>query len=236
VEAQPETAKADMIRKLRLVHGVVRIVDYYGKTMQILLLYDSEESRSRAVELISRITNAERVTLIKSALPGSQTKRLTETDVAIIQALAMDARKPYATVAKELGFSIRTVKNRVEKLRREKTLFTYPELNMGLIPGLIPASLYYSYTNADVKESVDRAVRSHFDENYLWGFSDSEHAILVLSLIRMADVQNSVDWAKEQPGIAIAQLNIQTSCTTFPEKMAELLGRRLELFALQQNQ
>ena len=62
VLAQPESAKADMIRKIRLIQGVFAIQNFHGKGLKVLMLYDTEESRSRAVELISRITNAEKVT------------------------------------------------------------------------------------------------------------------------------------------------------------------------------
>jgi DNA-binding Lrp family transcriptional regulator len=237
VEVEPESAKADMMRKLRLVHGVVRIVDYYGKGMQILLFYDSEESRSRSVELISRITNAEKATQLKTGLPKSETKRLTESDYAIVGSLAMDARKPYINVAKELGFSSRTVKNRIEKLRREMTLFAVPELNMGDIPGLIPAAVSYSYMSSGAKSSVDKAMVSHFDERYLWGsFSDSEHAYIVLAASSMAEAERSLDWVRGQPGIAGARLLISVACPSFPENVQELFSRRrIEQSTLQEN-
>jgi DNA-binding Lrp family transcriptional regulator len=227
VEAQPESAKADMVRKLRLIHGVVSLVNYLGAPMRIMLLYDTDESRSRSIELISRITNAEKVTLFKFGVPRSETKRLTETDVAIIRTLATDARKPNAIVAKELGLSSRTVRNRVEKLRRDKTLFTLPELKVGNISGLIPADLSYSYTNVTMKDSVDRAMLSHFDPFYLWGgLSDPENGYLVLSLPNMGAVHNSLDWAKEQYGVASAHLDIPIECISFPDKFGEFLGRR----------
>jgi DNA-binding Lrp family transcriptional regulator len=228
VEVQPESAKAEMIRKLGLVHGVIRIAEFYGPGLQILLLYNSEESRSRTIELISRITNTEKMSQFRHSLPMSLTKRLTETDMAIIRALTMDARKPYVTVAKELGFSSRTVKSRIDKLRSERTLFAVPELKMGDIPGLIPAVIYYSYTAGEVKDSVDRAMVSHFDASYLWGmFSIPDQAYIVLSLSSMAEVQRSLNWTMEQPGVAVAQLDILVDVTGFPEKLGELVTSRV---------
>jgi DNA-binding Lrp family transcriptional regulator len=228
VEVQPESAKAEMIRKLGLVHGVIRIAEFYGPGLQILLLYNSEESRSRTIELISRITNTEKMRQFRHALPMSLTKRLTETDMAIIHALTMDARKPYVTVAKELGFSSRTVKSRIDKLRSERTLFAVPELKMGDIPGLIPVVIYYSYAEGDVKDSVDRAMVSHFDASYLWGmFSIPDQAYIVLSLSSMAEVQRSLNWTMEQPGVAMAQLDILVAVTGFPEKLGELMTSRV---------
>jgi DNA-binding Lrp family transcriptional regulator len=228
VEVQPESAKADMIRRLSLLHGVIRIAEFYGPALQILLLYNSEESRSRTIELISRITNTEKMKQFRHALPMSLTKRLTETDMAIIHALTMDARKPYVTVAKELGFSSRTVKSRIDKLRSERTLFAVPELKMGDIPGLIPVVIYYSYAEGDVKDSVDRAMVSHFDASYLWGmFSIPDQAYIVLSLSSMAEVQRSLNWTMEQPGVAMAQLDILVAVTGFPEKLGELVTSKV---------
>ena len=70
----------------------------------------------------------------------------------------------------------------VEKLRRENTIFTLPNLNLGGIPGSIAVYLSYTYSNREAKGSVDREVLSHFDANYLWGgFSDPERGFIMLS-------------------------------------------------------
>lgn len=225
VDVQPESGKVDMIRKLKLVHGVIVIVNFYGRTLKIIILYDTEESHSRTVELISRITNADRVTVHQLALPRSETERLSETDVKIIQSLADDARKSSVLVAKEIGISTRTVRNRIEKLRREKTLFTLPNLSLGEIEGVITAYLSYAYTNNGMKGSVDRAMLAHFDANYLWGgFADPENSFLVLNASTIANVEKFLEWTKEQRGIARAQVNIPIKLFSFPEKLGELLS------------
>jgi len=224
VDVQPESAKKDMMRKLKLVHGVTVLVNFYGKALKIILLYSGEEELSRTVELISRITNTEKLTLYHFALPRSETTRLTENDLAIIQALAHDARKSSFVVAKELGISTRTVRNRIDKLRKEKTLFTIPNLSLADIPGLITAYLSYSYVNNEAKGPVDRAMLSHFDQNYLWGgFSDRENGFLVLNALTLADVQRFSEWAKQLRGVASTQVNIPIEMISFPEKLGELL-------------
>ncbi|HKW05863.1 MAG TPA: AsnC family transcriptional regulator, partial [Nitrososphaerales archaeon] len=223
VDVEPESGKADMIRKLKLVHEIIVIVNFYGKGLKIIMLYNGEKSRSRTVELISRITNAEKVTLYRIALPRSETAHLTETDLAIVLALADDARKSPVLVAKQLGLSTRTVSNRIEKLRKEKTLFTLPNLSLDNLPGVITVYLSYSYTNKEMKGSVDRVLLSHFDPNYLWGgFSDTEQGYLVLNAATMADVERFLEWTREQPGIVSVQVNIPVKLISFPEKLAEL--------------
>ena len=58
VDVQPESAKADMIRKLRLVDSVIMLMNFYGKAVRIFVTYNTDESYSRTVELVSRIANA----------------------------------------------------------------------------------------------------------------------------------------------------------------------------------
>lgn len=230
LEVGEEYAKPDMIRKLGLIHGVLVIINFLGKAMKITLLYNSEESRSRTIELVSRITGAELVRISKMTLPSSETEKLTETDEAIIHALSKDARRSTADVAREAGVSSKIVRNRLDKLRKEKTIFMFPNLNMTNIEGFIPVVLSYTYTRPEVKSEVDSSFLAHFESNYLWaGFWDLEYGTIVLSAPTMADVPRSLGWAKAQIGVGTARVDIPLQLFSFPEKLGELLRtRRLE--------
>jgi DNA-binding Lrp family transcriptional regulator len=227
VDVQPESAKADMIRKIKLVDSVVTLTNFYGKALRILVMYNSDKSYSRTVELISRITNGETMMKAKMALPRSETGRLTKTDVAIIRAFSKDARKPYVLVARELGLSTKTVRNRVDRLRKENTTFMLPSLNIGRVRGLIPVSLSYAYSNNGAKGSVDQAILSSFEASYLWaGFSDPNSGFVMLSAPTMADVQGFLERTKSLGGISSARVDIPTEQFIFPEKLIELLEQR----------
>lgn len=236
VDVQPESGKSDMIKKLKLVHEITGIVDFYGTGLRLFMIYNGDVSRSRTIELISRITNAEKITQSRMALPRSETKHLTATDVAIIRALSNDARKSALVVARELGLSTKTVRNRVERLRRENTIFPFPILNIECVPGIIPIYLSYVYTNNEAKASVDRAVITHFDANYITGsFPDPGMGHVVISASSMADAKKFSDWTKSQPGITSARVDIPTATFMFPEKLIELVELRDEKEALQKN-
>ncbi|MGI0035474.1 MAG: AsnC family transcriptional regulator [Nitrososphaera sp.] len=235
VDVQPESEKADMIRKLKLVDGAIMILNFFGRALKILTMYSTNESRSRTVELISRITNAERITQSRMPLPLSRTKLLTETDVKIIGALSKDARKSSALVAKELGLSTRTVRNRTDRLRKENTIFTFPSLNIYGIAGLIPVYVSYTYCNG-AKSSVDRAMLTHFESSYLWGgFYDPDRGFLMLDAPTIGDVPRILEWAKSQPGIASARIDFPIEQFSYPEKFTELLQLGGEGVALQKN-
>jgi hypothetical protein len=131
--------------------------------------------------------------------------------------------------ARILGLSTRTVRNHVEKLRRENTIYALPNLNMGGIPGLIPVTLSYSYSKSESKSMVDRAMLARFEASYLSVmFSDPDRGYIWLSAPTMADVQDSLEWAKSQPGVASARTDILTRTLVFPEKLIELIKLRNE--------
>ena len=236
VDVQSEATKPDIIRKLRLVHEITGIVNFYGTGLRIFMIYNGDESRSRTVELISRITNAERIIPCRMPLPRSETRNLTETDVAIIRALSNDARKPSVLVANELGLTAKTVRKRVDRLRKENTIFPFPILNMASIAGLIPIYLSYVYSNSGAKTSTDREIVSHFDANYITGsFADPNIGNVVLCAPAMADVPKFLEWAKSQPGIASARADILIETFMFPEKLIELFELKHEKATMREN-
>lgn len=234
VDVSPESAKDDMIRKLRLIDSVVTLSNFLGSALTVLFMYNNEEVRSRTVELISKITNAELAVETRMALPKSETKRLTSTDLAIVRSLSKEARKPSVLVAKELGLSAKTVRSRIDRLRKEGTIFTIPDLNLGKVQGLIPAWLSYSYTNSNVKTLVDRTMLKRFELNYLWAnLSDPDNCFIVLSAPTVADVKRFLDWARSQPGVASARIDIPTEMVSFSEKLSEQYAFREESGVLQ---
>ena len=229
LDVQPESAKPDMIRKLKLVGEVTGLLDFYGSALKLVVMYGSEEMRSRTIELISRITNAESMTQIRWTLPQCKTERLTEADAAIIRALSHDARRSLSQVAKHVGLSTRTARNRAGKLRTDYAVFALPSLNMGGIPGLIPLVLSYSYSRSGVKAAVDRAMLARFAARYISvEFADPENAYLMLSASTMTDIGEYQEWAKSQPGVASVRTDILTRVMMFPEKLTELLERRAD--------
>jgi DNA-binding Lrp family transcriptional regulator len=222
VDASPGP-KDDMLNELKLVHGVVAILDFQGDSIGLVLLHDSEQTLSRTVELISRITHAENITRIHVKFPASLWSRLTDTDWAIIRNLEKDALKPYVQVAKELGVTPRTVKNRLQRLERQNALVLHPTLDIASVDRMVCLVLFYSYTNHEAKSAVDQAMLSHFDDSYLWGtLTDQERAYLVLVAPTQASVKQHLKWTKRVPGVAGAKAQIVVESINLWENAIDL--------------
>lgn len=215
--------KEDMLNELKLVHGVVTILDFQGDSIGLVLLHESEQALSRTVELISRFAHAENVTRINVKFPAPLLSRLTDADWAIILNLKKDALKPYVQVAKELGVTPRTVKNRLQRLERQNALVLHPTLDIASVDRMVCLVLFYSYTNHEAKSAVDQAMLSHFDDSYLWGtLTDPESAYLVLVAPTQASIKQHLKWTRRLPGVASARAQIVVESINLWERAIDL--------------
>jgi DNA-binding Lrp family transcriptional regulator len=223
VDTPSRSPKQDMIRKLRLVHGVTTILDHYGDSFSVIVLFESEESLSRTVELISRITNAENVTRFRLVFPTVHIDHLTDTDWAIMRSMGKDALKSHVQIAKELGITARTVKNRLQRLEAGHAFVILAAVDLASIDGMIGLILLYSYANHGVKGAVDEAIIARFEGNCLFaGLDDPERAYLTLVAPTMASVKPFLEWAKQQPGVATARIEIVVESIRLSERVIEL--------------
>jgi DNA-binding Lrp family transcriptional regulator len=236
VDTAPKS-KENMIMKLKLVHGIFVILDYHGDSLGIVLFYESDQSLSRTIKLISRITNAENITQFRSFFRSEQTNRLTDTDWAIMRNMEADALKSYVQIAKELGFTARTVKNRLQRLESQHALVVPPVLDIAAIDRMIGLVLYYSYMRQEMKNVVDQAILSHFDGSYLWArLTDPERAYLILVAPTTASVKTYLEWTKQQAGVASARAEIVAESINLWEKVSQLFQRQTVLFQSSRHQ
>ncbi len=227
VDLPQESSKGDAMQKFRLLKGAVAVTNFYGNSLGIILFYESEESLRKTVDRISRITNAERVTEVQMHFPPCETKDLTPTDWAIIRSIEKDAVKPHQIVAKELGYSTRTVRNWLEKLQKKRAIMVTGNTDIGAVDS-ISSILFYFYNKSEVKSQTDRAMLSHFDKNYLWGrLTDPKIGYVVLVFPNMRLVENALSWAKQQPGVGSARMEVVVDTIDLWDNASDLFKRPL---------
>jgi len=108
--------------------------DYFGNAIAVNFLVRAGDSYENKVELISRISNAERVTkMIGNWGPGSY--KFTSGDLRILQSMESSPRKPYNVIASEVGMTPRQVKWRLDKMMEARALFVVQIRNYRALSG-----------------------------------------------------------------------------------------------------
>jgi hypothetical protein len=84
-----------------------------------------------------------------------------------------------------------------------------------------------------MKDTVDQAILSHFDGNYFQAhLTDSEHGVILLIAPSMTEVKRYLDWVKQQPGVARAEVYIVMEYITMYDKLAEMTTKPLATVAV----
>jgi DNA-binding Lrp family transcriptional regulator len=209
VDIPPKSSKDDLVESLSHLPGVAVILEYYGDSLGVNLFHDSEQSLARTIESVSRITHAEGITRFRVIFPPPVGNHLTDTDWAIIENMGGDAWKSHVQVAKDLRFTARTVKNRLQRLQAHNSVVIPPAIDLASLDRTIGVVLFYSYSHKEQKSAVDRAMLTRFEGSYLWArTTDHERAYLILVAPTMASVKACLNWAKSQEGVAGARAEI----------------------------
>lgn len=228
IDVLPPSSKADVIKKLLLMQGVLAVLSNIGNSLGIIILYESERGLRNQVELITRIASSENVVSVNIPLPRPQV-RLSPADLKLIRIIQKDPNKSYLSVAEELGLSNKTVKLRLAKLIEGNAMFFLPNIEVKALRGLTVVGLLVFYDGVEMKQAVDDAIASHMPDNLARAeLGSREHAYFDFLIPNVVIAQELLEWTKHLRGVRSAHVGLLQERFDSSEPVDEVL-RRLEL-------
>lgn len=125
LEVAEEAKKPGIVSQIRLLEGVVLIVDFHGSRLRAVVYHESDQALSRKVQLIGLMCASREAIHWTESFPPCAMK-MKRTDWTILKSLRKEARKSLVSVAEEVGASTRTVKRRFEKMIEENSFYLMP--------------------------------------------------------------------------------------------------------------
>ncbi len=225
-DAPSPASKDDLIRKLRLLQGVIVIVVHYGSSIATILWYETEQSLKRITELISRISNTENLIRYDTPIPECKIT-LSEIDWKIIKSLQQSPSKSYKLISSELGISSRTVKRRLSRLVEGRAVIVLPRINQRAIDGTVVDLLVF-YANPERRSEVDQKIVSRFDDHLLRAeLVDKNHGLFNLIITNVATAHQISSWMKEQSGISRYRVDLVQDRIEQYGVLSELVEKKL---------
>lgn len=224
---RPLSAKDDLIKKLRLMHGALEISDYFGSSLTFITMYESEISAKKEFELIASMSNAEN--LVRAVIPFPACSiELTHTDWKIIKTIQTDPRQSYPVISREVGISTRTVKRRLQRMIEARAVFILPSFSPRALDGAMIADLVVFYADPESKTDVDSRIVSQFDRLLIRAeLGDFKHGFFNFIITSVSKAKEMLTWVKEQPGVGSAIIELVQDRIELYEPFNELVDKKL---------
>ncbi len=231
-DVPPETSKAELVARLRLVPGVWLIVNFYGSFLGIVFRYEGDAEKKRIVALAQTLSNAPGIILGETAWPPCTTK-LAKMDWEIIASLCRNPRKSYTEVSQDLAISSRTVQRRLERLIGKAVLFSLAAIDPKALDGTLLANLTLGCNRSEASEVRGRVV-ARLDE-LIWHvfltIPTTENALQYtnfnLGLPNISKAHEISEWARTQAGVKVCRLDFCEEYITLFDTIDEPLQRKL---------
>ncbi len=160
VEVPHEGLKDEIADELRLLEDTILVAVFHDRLVSTIFRYRGEPALARRIDLIRKLAKVDRATVGRIPFPPC-TVPLADSDWALLRGLHVDPGRTYASVARELHVSSRTVKRKLERLLRGCAAFVWPVFDVGKAPGGTMGTLMVQYP-IDMKPAIDRQVTTRF--------------------------------------------------------------------------
>ena len=206
MELPSAQSKREAIEKLKLIPSIQAIHDCYGDVLWVYVMGEGDSALQRQVDLIRGIVAARDVVTGEMDWPPCSL-RLTTRDWRIVQSLRRNPRSSYTAVSKDLGFSPRTVRRRLERMITAGALFLIPLFRPRRLRGNVLTNLAV-FCDAGVTKVTISKVVSRVEEFLLGVEAYEKSASFHLLLDNISEIEEILGWARSLEGVTHARLDI----------------------------
>jgi len=225
LEVGDEEKKDRAIAEVRRVDGVVKILDFRGRGLQVTLYYPNADALKRKTELISSVCDSSEPTAWKLSFPDSD-RRMTRIDWKILQEMLEDARKSLEGVSESVGVSIRTVERRLTSMRDGRVVYLQGTPNFRLFAGLSCVFLVFC-PDAKRKSSVDKLVLSKVGRVELANTSSDQYSTFVNLFDNLSEADDTIKWIRGLDGVESVKMGIMKELIVVQDWLRDQIGERI---------
>ena len=224
LEVNDETGKPNAISQIKLIDGVVFVLEFHGKGLQVLLYYENEQDLARKIQLITSICRSKDPVYWKGGLPPCELN-LKKTDWEIVKALRRDARRSPSDVGREVGVSTRTVKRRLTLMTNGRAFFVLLLLDFGKAQGVNCRFIIFG-EDENSKNTLDKQVMSRL--SVFFSHTTTKNLSVYSAVFsNLSEAEDALQWIKRLDGVKEARMGIMKEFTLVNEWLDQEIEKRL---------
>jgi len=124
LQVRNPSLKGSLISQIKLIDGVVLIMDFYDRPLRVVFYHESDRDRERRIELMKSICGDDNPTSWQIGFAPLDVK-LKRTDWHIMKELHRDLLQSNSEIAEALRVSARTVKRRISFMTEARVIYSF---------------------------------------------------------------------------------------------------------------
>lgn len=225
LDVSPSLRKQDIIDRLKLIDGVFGIQDHHGTHLGILFLYEEADLQKR-VSLFLKSSEGSEGNFGQFVFPPC-TSTLSRGDWKLLARLSIGPFRNYGQLSRELGVSVRTLKEKISRMLNSNIIFTLPIISLKAIKNSVPADLEVTFDRtAKAQPNILQLVE---DYAFYIGMSMSGFLLCDLILPNAATATEILDKVKKTHGVSNARMEFVDEHHSQHEVFAKYLQRHIAI-------
>jgi DNA-binding Lrp family transcriptional regulator len=224
----PQERRAAFSKALETADGVVGGFEFLGEDVCVDVFHHDDAERARRVRHLTALAGASPWEFYAITSPAV-TRALTPLDWRILQALRHDAKRSASDIARSLRVTARTVRDRLDRMVGEGSLWIVPRVDHSRIPGFIPFGLLV-YARADAYREATQRARDALAPDALSMWAPPSAQLGSLGAILRARTTGEMDEIRQRaadvPGIERVVLLVPTAMRGSSAWLDEEIDRR----------
>lgn len=217
--------KDKSIAKISRIDGVVKILNFRERGIQVTLFHQHESALLRKTELMRSICRSPEPTVWRLGFPGPEI-RMTVTDWKIIRAILDDARRSVNAVSEKVGTSARTVERRLTAMAEGRALYLQGTPNFRMLAGLSCVFLVFC-PDERKKKLVDNVVLSKARRTELSNTTSKQFSTFVMAYDNLLEADDVLEWIRGLDGVESAKMGTMKELIVVQDWMRKEIAKRL---------
>lgn len=204
VEVAPGLSKADVMKRIVNLEGVVFLEVYRGPLLGLGIAYDSERSLRSTLARVDKLAGCPRglwTAVVHPPAPSS----LTRPEWTLALRLMSGGFQSYGQLAHEMGVPTRTLRRRLAKLGNSGALLSFPRLDFSAVSGTIAAELLVQFGEPSQRAEVESRISALVQDYTVYVGSWESFNIYRLFLPRVSLVTDLSQQVGRMPGVVAAR-------------------------------
>lgn len=224
----PQTVqKAELVKQLSLVEGMVLVVTHISGMLGLSFYYEDDNALEKKISLIVGISGGKLWQFTVQQIPPCNVA-LSPKDWQVVSALQHRRKRSPGKIAGELGMSVRTLRRRTKRMIDGMAISTLVSSGERAMSGGVIGNLQVEYSSAGMRPDAERTLLRELDSHLIFAGLWASFSLFTLVLPSIPASSEVLEKVRRAEGVSRARLDLIEERVELYSALTECVDRKLK--------